>query len=288
MIFILQIVTLYISKHKTIGLLIGYLFVLIIGVLDYLTGYKLGFSIFYLIPIVLIVWCFSLNWGIIISFVSTVVWAIADIAARGEDPEPFIMVWNAAIRMGFFITVTAILVNLKQSLEREKALARTDFLTGVANNQSFMETFNKELNRSKRYGRPFTLVYLDCDEFKAINDSLGHEAGNQVLKEVAATMVKAIRPNDKVGRLGGDEFLVLMPETGVAESKNAVKRLERELLKAMKLNNWGVTFSIGAASSIAPIQSASEIISHVDKLMYSAKNNGKNQIVYGEKSKDKA
>lgn len=282
MIFLFQKLILFINKHKSIGVLAAYLLVSIIGILDYVTGYKLGFSIFYLIPIVLIVWCFGLNSGIIISFVSTIVWAMADIAARGEELELFIMVWNSSIRMGFFITVTTILANLMQSLEREKTLARTDFLTGVANNQSFMEFFNDELNRSKRYRRPFTLVYLDCDEFKTVNDSLGHETGNRVLKEVATTMAKTIRPIDKVGRLGGDEFLVLMPETGVEESKNAVKRLERELLKTMKLNNWDVTFSIGAASFIAPIQSASEIISQVDKLMYFAKNNGKNRIVYGE------
>lgn len=270
----------FFDENKSTGILFSYLLVIIIGVLDMITGYVLGFSIFYLIPIVLTAWITGASQAILISFVSAFVWISADLLANHEYLSLFVMAWNTGIRLGFFVTVSVILSKLKMSLEREKMLARKDFLTGLSNNQAFMEIVTEETRRTRRYPRPMTLVYIDCDQFKDINDTYGHETGNHLLQEVALTIMKSIRVTDKAGRLGGDEFVILLPETNSEESQAVIRRLKDGLTRAMQHNGWKVTFSIGVATFLTALDSVSEMIIQADRLMYAAKKEGKNRAVF--------
>ncbi len=107
--------------------------------------------------------------------------------------------------------VVVILSTLKGVLEREKIFARKDFLTGIANRQAFFEFAGIEINRCRRHEYPLTVAYIDCDNFKAINDYFGHQTGDNLLMSVADILQKIIRATDIVARLGGDEFAVLLP-----------------------------------------------------------------------------
>ncbi len=157
-------------------------------------------------------------------------------------------------------------------------MARRDSLTGIANRQAFIDQVEKERERSRRYAHPLTIVYLDCDDFKTVNDTFGHRTGDAALRTVAETMVNTMRGTDTAARLGGDEFGILLPETGEQAAAEAVGKLRGVLLAAMEKNGWRITFSIGVAAFSSPADSADEMLSKADALMYGVKDGSKNMM----------
>jgi diguanylate cyclase (GGDEF)-like protein len=167
---------------------------------------------------------------------------------------------------------------LKGLLVKEQELARIDPLTTVPNRRAFYEALDKERVRSRRYRRPFTIAYVDLDNFKKVNDSLGHAVGDELLVQVAAGLRSNLRASDFVGRLGGDEFGVLLPETDATGAKLALRKLRLRLLEEMKAHSWHVTFSIGAATFLDPPDSLDVIIRMADETMYAIKAHGKDDV----------
>jgi diguanylate cyclase (GGDEF)-like protein len=257
----------------------GVLFVAAIGFVDFITGRELAFSLFYLIPIVLITWFASRSYGLLISGLSAITWIVADIFSGQPYSQPIIPYWNTLIRLGFFVVVTLLIPALKE-LSLEKELARIDYLTGIANRRSFFEIAQRELERAQRYDHPLTIVYIDLDDFKSVNDQGGHRAGDKLLCAVADQAVKHSRKTDLLARLGGDEFILLLPQTGQAGSKLIVSRIQLALLAEMQRNAWPVTFSIGVLTWQHAETNMDELIKKADELMYSVKKNGKNGIAY--------
>jgi diguanylate cyclase (GGDEF)-like protein/PAS domain S-box-containing protein len=168
---------------------------------------------------------------------------------------------------------------LKVALESEKNLSRVDFLTNISNRRAFTEILQKEAARSRRYKRPLTLAYIDLDNFKQVNDQLGHELGDELLRLVAQTICANIRGTDTLARLGGDEFALLLPETGEEAANAVVAKLRNVLLATAQARQWPVTLSIGLATFAKPGESVEQIVKVADDLMYAAKNEGKNRIV---------
>ncbi|MDY6844311.1 MAG: GGDEF domain-containing protein, partial [Thermodesulfobacteriota bacterium] len=160
----------------------------------------------------------------------------------------------------------------------EKEVARTDYLTGIANRRFFFKLTNIEIKRSRRYKTPFTFVYLDLDNFKTINDCLGHHTGDTLLRTVAHTIKKNIRSTDFAARLGGDEFAILLTGTEATSAHVVIQKLQSELLHVMRQNKWPVTFSIGILTLNGASTTIDEVMKKADILMYSAKQNGKNMI----------
>jgi len=167
---------------------------------------------------------------------------------------------------------------LEQSLQKERELARQDPLTGLANRRAFLETSEAEKERSRRYHHCFNIAYIDLDGFKKINDTLGHAVGDQVLKQVAATLRANLRSTDAVARLGGDEFAILLVQTDAASAERVLRKLHELLRGSMKANGWNVDFSIGLASYLCPPESIDTIIQTADGLMYSVKARGKGNL----------
>lgn len=182
-------VTEYLSKQpRSVLVALGLLFVVLVGIIDHLTGPELFLSIFYLIPIFLVTW-FTARWiGIMMSVASALSWLIADFTAGHTYSHPAVPYWNVAVRFGSFLIATLILSALKTTLEHEKELARTDSLTGISNGRSFVELAHMEINRARRYKHPFTVVNIDLDNFKEVNDQYGHSTGDTLLCSVADTI----------------------------------------------------------------------------------------------------
>lgn len=170
---------------------------------------------------------------------------------------------------------------LRLQLEREQVLARVDPLTGAVNSRQFHKMLQLEMDRHKRYGRPFSLAYIDLDNFKKINDQKGHSEGDKALRSVIKCVKKNARSTDVVGRMGGDEFAILLPEVGKQDARIVLEKMQKNLLKDMQANSWPVTFSIGLLICQRLPETPDDAIKLVDQLMYGIKHNGKNAIAYG-------
>ena len=270
----------YLDKiPKTVILVIGVALVILLGGIDNLTGYEISFSLFYLLPVALVAWFDKKSHAVIVSVLSAAVWLLADITSGHTYSHPAIPVWNSIMRLGFYLMAAFLFSAIKVLLEKEQTFARIDFLTGVANSRAFSEISKMEIDRSVRFDRPFTIAYIDIDNFKQVNDTFGHSQGDNLLQLVAKTIKDNTQSIDIVSRLGGDEFAILFPETNKENAKKAITKVQTELLDIVKKNNWPVTFSIGAVTCYHPC-SLNELIKEADNLMYAVKGSGKNRIEY--------
>jgi diguanylate cyclase (GGDEF)-like protein len=256
---------------------IGFLLIGIIGLLDYSTGYEYAFSIFYVLPISLVTWVNGERVGTAASVTSAIVWFLADLYSGHPYTKLSISYWNTFIRLAFFILITFLLSSLKRSLEREKEISRTDFLTGASNSRYFYEVMQAEFNRHKRNARPFTIAYMDLDNLKAVNDEHGHAEGDRVLKSTVSLVRKRIRNTDLIARLGGDEFALFLPETDEDSAPAIINDLFTG--KAKGTDNR-ISYSVGVVTFKVPPDSINEMIKIADRLMYSVKSGGKNSIKY--------
>ena len=250
-----------------------------VAILDHMTGVELSFSLFYLIPISLIAWTVNERVGLAFSFLSAGIWQVVDIWSGNQYSSVFPYIWNTIVRLGFFM-LPVFMIRLNRAIEHERMLARTDFLTGVLNARFFRELAQMEINRSRRYKRTFTIAFIDVDNFKTINDTFGHTEGDTVLRAIATNIKTHLRKTDFVARVGGDEFVVLLPETNKQTAPIVMSNMQHALLKEMDENGWSVTFSIGVLTLTAPQISVDEMLGRVDQLMYVVKNGSKNNIHY--------
>lgn len=169
----------------------------------------------------------------------------------------------------------------KAELELEK-LAQTDFLTGLANRRHFMALAEQELARTLRYGGPLSVLMMDIDHFKKINDTYGHKSGDIVLQTFAQLFRSAVRSIDIVGRIGGEEFAAVLPETDSQRALEVAERLRDTISKAEVYLEHGLpiyfTMSIGVASQAGTCGNIDTLISWADAALYEAKNAGRNKV----------
>ena len=266
---------------RTVIMVISVLLVGAVATLDSATGTELSFSIFYLLPVSLAAWYVGGWSGPTISVLAAGTWFAIDATDGGVYSSPFIPYWNAAVRLGFFVLVAGLLTNLHRHLRMEEKLARIDGLTGVMSGRTFRHSAAEIIGLAGRNEKPFTLVYVDLDDFKKVNDTRGHAEGDRALKAVASALMNSVRRTDIVGRLGGDEFAVLLPETAESGAREVIEKI-RANLTAAAAAGWSIGASIGAAVFLAPPGNPEEAISRADHLMYEAKRSGKNSTVFFE------
>lgn len=169
---------------------------------------------------------------------------------------------------------------LTEANARLEALATTDALTGVLNHRAVVTTLDHELERAQRYGRPCTVLFVDLDHFKALNDNYGHAVGDTALQHVTGVLRGVLRGVDHVGRWGGEEFVALLPEMGPEEALVTAERV-RTALTAQAFGRGGGTYltaSIGVATYPADGVDRDALVAHADRAMYAAKRLGRNQV----------
>jgi len=261
-------------------IIIGLAIALMLGVtaLQVYFGRGISLTLFYTFPVIMVSWKAEIWAGILVSFLSAIILIIADHAGLTVSSGNFISYLNNIFRLIIYLIITYIVSELKTSLEKQKELARSDALTSIANNRAFYETAEMEFNKAKRHGFPISVIYLDLDNFKAVNDSMGHSSGDMLLKLVSKTLTNSVRTVDLVARLGGDEFAILLSQTGTESAFVVAKKVREMILNIMENNKWPVTASIGIVTFYKPPGSVDEMIKKADELMYSAKTGGKNTI----------
>lgn len=161
-----------------------------------------------------------------------------------------------------------------------RMIAQHDFLTGALTRRGFIEQAEREIARSSRYGRPSTLVMLDVDHFKSVNDTYGHAAGDQVLHQLAERTALTLRPSDVLGRLGGEEFALLLPETGADEGLLVAERLRQALAEHVIRLSDDRTLRITASFGVAALAGDTTVagwLARADAMLYAAKADGRNR-----------
>ena len=190
---------------------------------------------------------------------------------------------QAASIFGGQVAIAIENANLIQEVQR---LAITDELTNVLNRRGFDEVANREFGAAKRYSRPLSLIMLDIDRFKAINDVYGHPIGDEILIEIAARACTKIRETDYISRYGGEEFLILLTEQKPENAKTVAERIRRSVAEQPFNTSVGkitVTISIGVTGANTQISSISMMIKTVDKALYKSKENGRNRVTMIDK-----
>jgi diguanylate cyclase (GGDEF)-like protein len=254
------------------------LLVALLGVLDYLNGPDFSLLIFYAVPVFVAAWYKGRRAGLLMCAASGLAWFAGAYATSAHFSSPFVAYWNAAVRFGFIVLLTHIVAAFKTSLAHEREMARTDYLTGAFNGRSFGETAAAEIARARRHAHPFSVAYIDVDDFKQVNDRQGHSTGDRLLKTVADALRSNVRGVDTVARIGGDEFAVLMPETDARAAQVVMRRMRRRLLEETRRAGWPVTISVGVVTFALPPDSVDDVLRAADDAMYSAKRGGKNSL----------
>jgi diguanylate cyclase (GGDEF)-like protein len=252
---------------------------LLVGLADYATGYEISFSLFYLVPISIATW-YAGRWaGMAMAALSCVAWFGADMVASHPYSHMAIPVWNALVRFGFFAITSLLLGAYKDALGHQRALARSDALTGLAGRRAFEETLAHDLALARRRGTPVSIAFLDLDDFKAVNDTRGHAEGDRVLGAVGEVLKRCLREADTASRFGGDEFAMVLPDTDARGAAKITANVQREILRAFGKGGWPVGCSMGVVTMTVPGTAAHAAIDAADKAMYEAKRAGKGTIV---------
>ncbi|MEW6314375.1 MAG: GGDEF domain-containing protein [Pseudomonadota bacterium] len=176
------------------------------------------------------------------------------------------------------------IIRLEKELEEVSGKVREDQLTGMLNRRGLEESMQREVARAERQKKSLCVAVLDLDNFKRLNDTYGHQAGDEALQHLSAVLKATMRPTDVVARYGGEEFVILLPETPLEEAGKVITRLQRELTKRFFLHDNEkllITFSAGVAA-YASGESQESVIQRADQAMYQAKKQGKNRVVLSE------
>lgn len=237
---------------------------------------KLQTEVFYLVPIFILAVIVGRNASIVMAVLETLTYSGTKILA-GQALDG-VWIWNTVVSLFVFMLFAFLISAMKRALERESMYARTDTLTGLPNRKAFNELAQKEFFRCKRNQVPITLAYIDCDDFKLVNDRYGHAAGDQLLQNIGVTIQQQLRVTDIVARIGGDELVVLLPETGSTTALIVIERLQQSLMQAVMRAGLPITFSIGVAVFKDLPDTIDDMLQRADGLMYDVKYSGKNQI----------
>jgi diguanylate cyclase (GGDEF)-like protein len=253
--------------------------ILCIAVGDVITGPDVNLTLLYLAPIAFASWLGSTRWGFALSALAAVVSSAADGFSRPGAALPAgVLAWNLMVQAGVFVALVLLITGLRDRLELEQEMARTDPLTGLPNRRAFAEAVALELERARRNGRPLSFAYVDCDGFKGVNDTFGHREGDALLVAVAQALRGSTRAVDALARLGGDEFGLLMHETDAPTAAALLVRVRSSLLAAVERRGWRVGFSIGLATFTEAPDQFDDLLARGDELMYQAKRTERGSI----------
>ena len=220
---------------------------------------------------------YSLAFAVVISlFYGCLLLVVEGLQTETMLRIPFLFM--ASVFYGYFAQIAANEQELRKIVERE---SRRDFLTSLPNRRAFEERIAEELARAVRYERPLSLLILDIDNFKIVNDSLGHQWGDIVLRNVAEILGDRKRPSDFAARVGGEEFALILSETALDAAVDAGSRLCREIGEHPVETPKGavsVTVSIGASSHTGNFPDAEQLYAEADKALHLAKAGGKNRV----------
>jgi diguanylate cyclase (GGDEF)-like protein len=250
--------------------------------LEVITGRDVNVAELYLVPIAAMTFARGFRAGLAVAATAAILGLATDLWRTQHLLPAFIPAWNWGIRGVSFVAFAGLLSAMAERLVRETALARTDGLTGAVNRVAFRELLALELERAKRAGRPLALGYVDLDKFKDLNDSLGHDEGDRVLRAVVEVSQHTLRRSDLVFRLGGDEFAWILPTAADLLASAVAERVRKAWNERALREGWPVRLSIGVATLAPGEGSAEALVGEADRAMYEAKRAGGDRVLAAE------
>jgi len=252
--------------------------------IDNVTGPQVNLVLVYLMIACFASWCLGERVGLAVGLASVVLtgWINgfnSSFPMQGLELPSAATVWNTGARILSMFLLVALASGLRRALDVARWRASTDGLTGVLNKATFLRRMKTLVSQSRSQKDAFVIAYIDLDGFKAVNDGLGHAAGDALLCRFAEAAADAIRGDDLFARVGGDEFMVLLNVDDCAQGDVAAERLHSRLTAILRSEGVGVTCSVGAL--VVPCHGLTQIdplIDAADELMYEVKRSGKNAL----------
>ena len=264
--------------HKLLVTAAAFGGMLLVGAVDYASGVEYRVFPLYFAPLSLAAWSLGRSGAVLAAAMAAVCWLAANYFAGLRFSHIFVWIVNFTTQAVAFLTVALLIASVRRALERERVLSRTDSLTQLLNARAFYEDAARVLALARRHRHPVTLAYIDLDDFKKVNDSLGHAGGDHVLRRVADTFTRSVRATDLIARLGGDEFAMLLPQTDGDGAKAMLERVRFDVETTFAHSQPPVTASIGAMSFDDPPATIEDVVRQADLLMYKVKLSGKNRV----------
>lgn len=254
--------------------------VLLVGFIDTISGVEIRVFPLYFLPIVLAAYKLGQFGALIIAVMSAIAWEAAMYYGGRHYSHSYTWVVNFFTQGAAFVLIGVLVATIRDAMIRERDLSRTDMLTGLPNSRAFYEEAAHMLAACSRNAQPVTLGYIDLDNFKHANDTLGHAHGDVLLQEVATIIKGTLRASDLVARMGGDEFAVLLLAAAADDATVALEKVRQNIAEAPQLKGSSVTASIGAVSYARVPQVLDAMVSAADNLMYEVKAQGRNRVMF--------
>jgi len=274
----------FLFKDKPPELILLYCLLLVAydAVLDFQTGYEMTYFVFYILPVAIAAWYGNRAMAWAISIISGIAWLAVDLIDGHPYSHHWYAYWNGAVRLSFFVLIAQLVTSVRLHLELEKSLAREDDLTQVPNRLAFKENCDVLFPLASRNRSPMALGYIDIDDFSRLNDMHGHGFGDQVLVTVAGLLKDSLRKTDVFGRIVGNEFAVLLPNTDPDTARDWFAALHGSLSERAQAEGWPIGFSIGVAVIENPDISTEQAMQFADELVHRVKKSDKSSLLCEE------
>lgn len=237
------------------------------GAIDYATGYRYAFSPLYLFPVLVASAALGRLAGLGVALTAALVWTLAQQPPGTSGFTWRLFAWNTVMHFA----VLGFIAWLLSVLEKEMRAARHDYLTHLYNRRHLMQSLEAERNRSDRTGEPFSVLSLDLDQFKKLNDAFGHAVGDEALLAVAGVLTDSARAMDISARMGGDEFCLMLPGTDAGTARSIAQRLRTAAADMFRRRGWPIGLSIGIATTVGATETVDELLRRADDMMYEEK-----------------
>ncbi len=246
--------------------------------LDYLSGPHVGFGVFY--TLVVMGATFHAGWvaGAIAAILSSGAGLSARIFYSQGDVTAAAALWNLGNELAVFASLVVVLHHGRSLLDKLAAQSRMDLLTGALNTRGVLESFERERARAIRGALPLSLAFIDLDGMKNVNDELGHAEGDEMLRTLSSSVLSSIRGSDVFGRVGGDEFALILPDTDEQDAVKAIQRLRSVINRRTHDRGPYISVSVGVVTFRRDPPTAVDALRAADALMYVAKRAGGNRV----------
>jgi len=251
------------------ALIVSFALLAVVSGLDVAMGSSVQLTAAYIFGPIVTAWCVTRRDGALMAVLTAIISTIVHASSGSVSLQPLPFAATLLIRIVTFSVLVLLVSQVRVTTERYEHLSARDALTGLLNRGALCERLEAEIVRSQRYRVPISILFADVDDFKGVNDRLGHPEGDRFLVDIAGALSGGLRPTDLIGRMGGDEFAVVLPETEREGAEALLTRLHERLGELEK--RYGTGLSVGlAAFDVAP-ESCEQALASADVAMYAVK-----------------